>query len=95
MKTLPQLRKELAALGYKLTTQRLSWGPHATYHMKDGSDSLTYNVASAETWAKWEALRAWQKANKESLDALGIVPGTGGLNPSGGEGIYGLSNLAK
>ena len=78
MPTLPEIRKELKALGYKISIKTLSHGPHATFETLDG-DRNTGNAYSPESLAKWEKLFAWQQANKARLVELKAATGIYGL----------------
>jgi hypothetical protein len=70
MTTLKDVRRELKKIGYKVTTKRLSWGRHATYHTLDGEYSLTGNVFSAETLKVWQALFDWRKEHQDELHVV-------------------------
>lgn len=79
METLTELRAAIKPLGYKIKTQRLSWGPHATYIHTESDQECTANVFTPETLAKWTPLFDWIKTNADSLRELREKTGTVGL----------------
>ena len=66
MHTLTELRRELKPLGFKVRTETLSWGRHATYTDMEGEEwpSLYFND---EQKAKWKPLRDFLDANSTML----------------------------
>ena len=79
METINDLRKAIKPLGFKVKTQRLSWGPHATYLHAESGQECTANVFTPETLAKWLPLFDWIKVNADSLRILREKTGTVGL----------------
>lgn len=77
-KELKELRRELKKLGYKVKTQSLSWGRHATYIHVESGEELTFNVAAEEQVKRWKPLH----------DYLAGVPKDMKLEDNG-ERIYG------
>lgn len=69
MDTLKELRKELKAIDFKLTTRTLSWGKHATY--KDSNNNELPSVFTTESKKKWQPLIDLLTNNKDSLIKLG------------------------
>ena len=54
---LKELRKAIKPLGYKIKTQSLSWGRHATYVHAESGEELTFNVVtSREQMQRWQPL---------------------------------------
>ena len=79
MKTIQELRKAIKLLGFKVSTQSMSYGQHATYKTLDSKHSLTYSVFSQETLAIWSPLFAWRKEHREELKELREATGIYGL----------------
>jgi hypothetical protein len=77
-KELKELRKELKPLGFKIKTESLSWGRHATYVHVESGEELTFNVATQEQVERWKPLH----------DHLATIPEDAILVDKG-EKIYG------
>ena len=70
MMTLSDVRKAIKPLGYKLKTQLMSWGRHATYiHIASGQ-AMTFNVFTADLVERWKPLFDWRKAHNEGLQRV-------------------------
>lgn len=73
MKTLSDVRKQLKRIGFKVKTETLSWGRHATYENELGEKMPS--IFSKETLAHWQPLIDFRKANQETLKAIGKAEG--------------------
>lgn len=76
---LSELRKELKAIGYKVKTETLSYGKHATFTDMTGT-ALPTMFGGEEHRKQWIVLIDYLTANKERLIDLS----------QGSEGMYGL-----
>lgn len=76
---LSELRKELKAIGYKVKTETLSYGKHATFTDMAGTALPTMFCGEAHL-KQWIVLIDYLKANKERLIDLS----------QGSERMYGL-----
>ena len=65
MNTLKELRKELKAIGFKLTIKTLSWGKHATY--KDINNNELPSIFTIESKKQWQPLINLLTKNNDSL----------------------------
>lgn len=79
--TLASIRKDLRKIGYKVKTESLSWGRHATFTDAEGY-SYPSLFFSDEDRKKWQPLRDYLDTHVEELREI-----------KKHEGIYGL--LAK
>ena len=59
---LKQVRKELKALGFKVTIQTLSWGPHATIKDMKYEKSLPSIFVHGENTKEYMTLEYWRPA---------------------------------
>lgn len=79
MNTLSDIRKAIKPLGFKLKTERLSWGQHATYvHIESGMEGNS-NVFTPELLAVWKPLFDWKTANRDQLQHVREETGCIGL----------------
>lgn len=76
---LSELRKELKAIGYKVKTETLSYGKHATFTDITGR-AMPSIFAGVPHLDQWRVLIDYLKANNERLIDLS----------QGSEGMYGL-----
>ncbi len=65
MNTLKELRKELKAIGFKLTTKTLSFGKYATY--KDIRNNELPSIFTTESKKHWQPLINLLTKNNDSL----------------------------
>ena len=77
--TLEKLKSDIAALGFKMSTKTLSWGPQNTYVHKETKEKLNFNVFTPETIQVWKPLIDYLRDNRESIQALRKETGIYGL----------------
>jgi len=73
-----QLRKELRAIGFKVKTESLSWGKHATFTDMEGNDYPSLFFSDAER-NKWNPLRHHLDTHREELCSVKEEEGIMGL----------------
>jgi hypothetical protein len=82
MKTLTDLRRELRKVGagYKVKTQMMSWGRHATYETMEGHQ-LTGTVFTKEQLPVWAPLNTFLQEHRKEVEAIGREEEIYGLLP--------------
>lgn len=70
MNTINDIRKAIKPIGFKVKTQSLSWGRHATYIHIDSGQELSFNVFTPDTLARWKPLIDWIKTNNNALEQI-------------------------
>ena len=70
METIPDLRKALKPVGFKVLTESVSWGRTVTYGHIESGDRLTYNVFTSEQRLRWKPLFDWTVKHREELANL-------------------------
>lgn len=80
METIAELRKALKAIGFKVKTEKMSWGRHATYQDLEGNTlPFIYHGDGVYSNAHWEPLNAFLLGNKTHLRELGKKENITGL----------------
>lgn len=78
MKTIPELRKHLKAIGYNIKTKSLSFGTHASY-FKIRTGKEYPSIFTHETLKEWQVLRSFLDDNLNELKELKKSTGIIGL----------------
>lgn len=81
MQTLAELRRAIKPLGFKIKTQTMSWGRHATYVRLSDNRELTYNVFTPEDLAQWNPLFDWLRDHTAEVLQVGATEDLRGLLP--------------
>ncbi len=79
IKSLSDLRKELKELGFKIKTERMSWGRHATYVHTATGEGFMFNVCDKQTFDRWAPLCKFLRDHRDEVIALKETEGLFGL----------------
>ena len=84
IQSLSDLRKSIKPLGFKIKTEKMSWGKHVTYVHAETNQELNFNVCDNQTSERWTPLIEHLQAHREDVVAL-----------KNSEGIYGLQQFQQ
>lgn len=88
---LKELRKQIKPLGYKVKTQSLSWGRHATYVHIESGEELTFNVATEEQVKRWKPLHDFLASVPEDTELFDGEEKIYGRNFAGSKNLKGTA----
>lgn len=77
METLTQARKELKKIGFKIKTETLSWGKHASY--EDNLGERMPSIFDKQSLSYWQPLIDWRNNSKDELKSIAKAEGIIGL----------------